>query len=191
MGNAKTVVRSTKISEELNLRTAACPVLILLFPALSCLCPVLSCQRFTEPSDNQLSSVCPRLRYHRALCLLWQDDCLHRIIGDSNTKKPSRFTFMSWIVTYQEAFDGLNQCAISFCIRTSWTCNCFTMHCVEICECLWNHGFNAPLFMVSWVLWPFEQKSKWRNFSGVILTQFCHFSLLLFKLLFCKNHVKI
>ena len=37
------------------------------YPALSCLCPVLSCQTFAKPLDNQLSWACPTVRITEVL----------------------------------------------------------------------------------------------------------------------------
>ena len=49
---------------------------------------VLPCETFAESSNNQLHSAYPTLlRYHRALCLVRQDDRIRPISQASNVKK--------------------------------------------------------------------------------------------------------
>ena len=115
-------------------------------PALSCPVFVLFCPVKYLPNRQTTSSLrpVPRLRWHRSLWLLWQDECIRRIRWDSNIKKLSRFTVTSWIVTFQEASEGLNQCAKSVCIRMSRTASRCHNALWEKGDCLSNDGFHAP-----------------------------------------------
>ena len=116
IGSAETPVQYTKISKVLNPMEAVFPVLIVPCPALPCPFSVLFCPVKHSPNRWTTSSPrpVPRPRYHRALCLLWWNECIRWISGDSNIKKPSRFNLTSWIVTFQEAFDGVNLCTITY-----------------------------------------------------------------------------
>ena len=59
------------------------------------------------------------LRYHRALCLVRQEDRIRRISQASNFKKPARFTVTSWIVGSDKGHDSAIRSVCLFCHRTS------------------------------------------------------------------------
>ena len=147
-------------------------------------CTVLPCPVKHLPNLQTTSSPWPvtRLRWHRALCLLWQDECFCRLV-----ETLSQETVMSLIETCHEASDGLNQCVISLSIRMSWTAS----HCHnELCGKRW-------LFVKWGISFPFlgdimsfrTIRTKIQNYSKTISTRFGNFSC--FKLQFwekkCKN----
>ena len=123
---AETLVQSNKISEGLKPRKAASPVLIMPCPVLPCPVFVLFCPVKHWP-DMQATSLAWPTHSAPSTDLLVFCDEMNVFVGSNiniksggyNVKKPRCFTVKSWTMTWQEASDGLNQCAISFCIRKS------------------------------------------------------------------------